>query len=76
MQSIEPENNDEVSKSANAYAKYSAVVFQMIAIIGGFAFAGYKIDAWLKHDVQWVTALLCLAGVCLSIYVTIKQLTK
>jgi len=76
MQSNEPENEDDLGKSANNYAKYSAVVFQMIAIIGVFAFAGYKIDQWAKHDVQWVTALLCLVGVCLSIYVTIKQLTK
>ena len=76
MQANEPENKDDAASNANAYAKYSAIVFQMIAIIAVFAYAGYKIDEYAKHDVQWVTALLCLVGVCLSIYVTIKQLTK
>ena len=76
MQSSEPENNEEVKNNANAYAKYSSVVFQMVAVIGVFTFAGYKIDVYLKHDVEWVTAITALTGVCLSIYLTIRQLTK
>ena len=74
MQSIEPENNDEVSKSANAYAKYSAVVFQMIAIIGAFTYAGYRIDKAENHTTQWVTAMLALTGVFISFYVVFKSL--
>ena len=76
MQSIEPESNDNNTNSANNYAKYSAVVFQMIAVIGLFTYAGYKIDESAKHDIQWVTAITSLTGVCLSIYLTIRQLKK
>lgn len=52
------------------------IAFQMVALIGAFAFIGYEIDKNLKHDMQWVTALMCLVGVCLSIYLTIRQLSK
>jgi predicted MFS family arabinose efflux permease len=56
------------------FAKYTGVAFQMMAIIGGSAFIGYKIDQWFVHKIQWVTAITCLVGVCLSIYQSIKQL--
>ncbi len=61
-------------KALNAYAKYTGVAFQMMAIIGGCAFIGYKIDQYYDHKVQWVTALACVIGVCMSIYQTIRQL--
>ncbi|OCX50980.1 hypothetical protein BEL04_19875 [Mucilaginibacter sp. PPCGB 2223] len=76
MAELEPENNGDVKNNANNYAKYSSVVFQMAAVIGLFTYAGYKLDACLKHDVQWITALLALTGVCLSIYLTVRQLSK
>lgn len=61
-------------KALNSYAKYTGVAFQMMAIIGGSAFIGYKIDEYYDHETQWVTALACVLGVCLSIYQTIRQL--
>ena len=35
---------DEKQSPMKGYAKYSALGFQMIAIIGIFTYAGYKID--------------------------------
>lgn len=61
-------------KALNSYAKYTGVAFQMMAIIGGSAFIGYKVDEYYDHKTQWVTALACVLGVCLSIYQTIRQL--
>ncbi len=61
-------------KALNSYAKYTGVAFQMMAIIGACAFIGYKIDQYYDHKVQWVTALACVIGVCMSIYQTIRQL--
>lgn len=61
-------------QALNSYAKYTGVAFQMMGIIGGSAFIGYKIDQWYDHKTQWVTALACVLGVCLSIYQTIRQL--
>ena len=61
-------------KALGSYAKYTGVAFQMMAIIGVSAFIGYKIDQYYDHKTQWVTALACVIGVCLSIYQTIRQL--
>jgi len=61
-------------KALNGYAKYTGVAFQMMATIGASAFIGYKIDEYYDHKTQWVTALACVLGVCLSIYQTIRQL--
>ncbi len=72
MAKNEPDENE--NQSMNAYAKYSAVGFQMIAIIGIFTYAGYKIDQSAHHSVQWVTATLALIGVFISLYIVIKSL--
>lgn len=72
-----PDQDLEAGKQAlGSYAKYTGVAFQMMAIIGVSAFIGFKIDEYYDHKTQWVTALACVLGVCLSIYQTIRQLKK
>jgi hypothetical protein len=56
------------------YAKFTGIAFQMIAIIGIFAYAGYKIDQSAQHQTKWVTAMLSLIGVFISMYIIIKSL--
>lgn len=71
--------NDEQeggNKPSNNYVKFSGLGFQMIAIIGVFAFAGYKIDEGANHSVKWVTATLSLIGVFISLYVVIKSIKE
>jgi ABC-type molybdate transport system permease subunit len=58
----------------NNYIKYSGLGFQMIVILGIFSFAGYKIDQYLHHQVQWVTAIMALAGIFVSFYIVFKSL--
>ena len=70
------EQDEQDEKPLNAYVKYSGVGFQMIAIIGLFAFAGYKIDESAHHEVKWVTAVLSLIGVFISLYIVIVSLKK
>ena len=70
----QPEDLASGKKALGSYAKYTGVAFQMMAIIGVSAFIGYKIDQYYDHKTQWVTALACVLGVCLSIYQTIRQL--
>ena len=70
------EQDENGSQPFNAYAKYSSVGFQMIAIIGIFTYAGYKIDESAHHTVKWVTAILSLIGVFISLYVVIVSLKK
>ncbi|RCH54851.1 hypothetical protein DJ568_10245 [Mucilaginibacter hurinus] len=76
MAENEDKNSEDISKGVNNYARYSAVGFQMIAIIGVFTYAGYKIDEAAGHKVQWVAALLALAGVFISLYLVIRSLKK
>jgi len=74
----DPENQEDdlkdEKKAITSYAKYTGVAFQMMAIIGVCAFIGYQIDKYYNHQIQWVTALSCVVGVCASIYQTIRQL--
>ena len=74
MAKNEQDENDR--NPLNAYAKYSGLGFQMIAIIGVFTYAGYKIDAAANHQVKWVTAVLSLTGVFISLYIVIVSLKK
>lgn len=63
---------DEKQSPMKGYAKYSALGFQMIAIIGIFTYAGYKIDEAYHHSVQWVTATFALIGVFIALYIVFR----
>jgi hypothetical protein len=63
----------EDGNNGNSYLKYSGIGFQMIAIIGAFTYAGYKIDEAAHHSTKWVTAALSLTGVFVSLYVVIRS---
>lgn len=69
------EQNDNMNdkRPLSNYAKFTGIAFQMIAVIGLFAFAGYKIDEAANHRVKWVTAALSLTGVFISLYIVIKS---
>jgi hypothetical protein len=66
-----PNGND-----GNNYLKFTGIAFQMIAIIGVFSFAGYKIDEAANHHVKWVTAALSLTGVFISLYIVIRSIKE
>jgi len=69
----DPEDN---KKSINNFAKYSAISFQMIAIIGVFAFIGFKIDTRRNAKTPIFTAAMSLIGVAVAMYQVVKQLNK
>ncbi|MBE7175351.1 MAG: AtpZ/AtpI family protein [Mucilaginibacter polytrichastri] len=69
----DPENNERRNALAG-YAKYTTMGFQMIGIIGVLTYAGYRIDEAYAHPVKWVTAVLSLAGVCISLYLVFRSL--
>jgi quinol-cytochrome oxidoreductase complex cytochrome b subunit len=70
------EPNENGNRPMNAYAKFTGLGFQMIAIIGGLTYLGYKIDQSAGHQTKWVTAVFALAGVFISLYVVIASLKK
>lgn len=66
----------ERKKGLNNFAKYSAISFQMIVVIGVFAFAGHKIDVYRNAKTPVFTAALSLLGVAVAMYQVVKQLNK
>lgn len=68
---ISPKKNNPLAK----YAYFSGIGFQMIAIIGLFTYAGYRIDQSSESSTPLWTAIFALIGVCLSIYVVIRMVT-
>ena len=70
------DQDDKGDSPMSAYAKYSSMGFQMIAIIGIFTYAGLKIDEYANHHTKWVTAIMSLAGVFISLYIVIVSLKK
>ncbi len=58
------------------YSYYGMLGFQMIAVIGAFAFIGYKIDEGRPGRTPLYTALLSLAGVLCSLYLILRGLKK
>jgi hypothetical protein len=68
------EKKEDADNEAGRLAKFSGIAFQMIAIIGAFSFAGYKIDESYHHNVKWITAAFSLTGVFISLYVVIKSI--
>ena len=79
------ENNSDDNKKRKYEAKskklanvsiYAGMGFQMIAIIGSFTFAGYKIDQKSAAKLPIYTAIFSLAGVFASLYLIIRSLKK
>ncbi|MDN3550101.1 AtpZ/AtpI family protein [Mucilaginibacter aquaedulcis] len=73
MSKNEQQDDSDRGSQINSYAKYSSIGFQMVVIIGLFAFGGYKIDEAAGHQVKWVTAVLSLVGVFIAMYIVIRS---
>ncbi len=62
-------------KNLNAYARYSGMAFQMLAIILLGVFAGWKADQWLGTK-PILTVILSLASVVVAIYIVTRDLLR
>ena len=69
----EPGKQKRKSGSLRNYARYSAVGFQMLVIIGGLTWLGVKMDEWFRAYPLF-TVILSLSSVGIALYVVIKQL--
>ena len=71
-----PTNNPKFKskkKPLNEYARYSAIGFQMAAIIFLCTWGGVKLDAWLQLKIPVFTVVLSLASVALSLYYFLRD---
>ncbi|WP_374166518.1 AtpZ/AtpI family protein [Arcticibacter sp. MXS-1] len=67
---------EEGKRVLNSYAYYTGLGFQMIAVIGVFAFIGHKIDESQASKTPLYTAFFSLAGVFASLYLVIRSVKK
>ncbi len=58
------------------FIRYSSLGFEMMAIIGVFTFAGYKIDQWMNNDFKGFTFGLMTFSVILAIMYGIRNLNR
>ena len=70
----ENKDNETTKREVRNYVKYSSIGFQMIAIIGLFAFIGHKIDSSRNSGTPLCTALFSVIGVCIALYQVIRSL--
>jgi len=63
-----------ITKKANAFIRYSSLGFEMMAIIGGFTFLGYKIDQWMQNQFKAFTFGLMVISVVVAIVYGTKNL--
>jgi len=58
------------------YARYSSMAMQMLVIITGGIFGGYKLDEHFKLKFPVFTVVCSLLSVALAIYYVTKDLLK
>ena len=68
------DNNQESGLSQ--WAKLSGIAFEMIAIIGGGTFLGYKLDSKFQFETPILTIILSLLSVAISTYVIIRRVKQ
>ena len=69
------DQNQKKSNPLNAYARFSAIGFQMIVIIGLGVFAGVKLDEKYPNKYKLFTLVLSLLAIGGALYSVIRQVT-
>ena len=63
-------------KSQHSFIIYSQLAFQMLVVIAGGIFIGFKIDQIYPNPYSLFTLLFSMISITLSIYYIISQVTK
>ena len=67
-------SNDD--NSMRNYGRYSSLAFQMMVIVLGGVFLGYKLDQWMHLQKHVFLIILSFLSVFLALYVTFRDLMK
>lgn len=70
------QKNKNIKSGFDNFIRYSSLGFEMMAIIGLFTFAGYKIDQWMENDFMGFTFGLMILSVILAIIYGTRKLLK
>lgn len=70
-------SNEDPKQSLARYARYSAIAFQMVAVVVLFVLGGVKLDSlWEAMEFPLATLVGSVLGVVLALYYSLKDLTK
>lgn len=70
------DKNQKKNNPLNAYARFSAIGFQMIVIIGLGVYGGIKLDERYPNKYRLFTIVLSLTAIALALYSVIRQVTE
>ncbi|HAF30492.1 MAG TPA: hypothetical protein DCG75_15730 [Bacteroidales bacterium] len=78
MSELKNQNSETKNKKAHSdFVKYSAIGFQMIAIVVIGVVGGIKLDQWISRiEFPLFTMLLSILSVILATYYTLKDFIK
>jgi len=74
-QNMEKKNNN-TTDGIKSYAKFSGIVIEMGAIIGGGAWLGHRIDQNAAREIPVFTIILSLLAIGLALYLVIRQVNQ
>lgn len=63
-------------KNPANFIRYASLGFEMMAIIAGFTFLGYKIDQWMENDFKGFTMGFTIFSVIVAILYGVRNLLK
>lgn len=64
------------NKERSNLVRFTQIVFQMAAVIGGFAWLGYYLDHRNGEDGKLFTIILTLLGVGLAMFQVIREVSN
>ena len=73
METPEKKEKDKGEPNFKQYAKYSALVFNMVFMVGGSGWLGYWLDKRYEHKIPYLTIILLFLGIFVSLYQIIRQ---
>ena len=71
-----PEDQNRKRNPFNAYARYSSLAIQMMVIIAGGTYGGFRLDKYLGWKFPVFTLLLSLLSVGIAIWQAVRDLLK
>lgn len=72
----EPQEQKPNENSLNSYIRYTAIAFQMGAIIGGGVWLGSWLDERQGNETPWYTIGIGLFSIFAALYLSLKDLLK
>ena len=73
---MNPQQANKPKRKLDNFIRYSGLGFEMMAIIAGFTFLGFKIDQWMENSFKGVTLGLMIFSVIVAVIHGTRSLLK